>query len=305
MIIIGYHNVVVESPNAFNKIVRKEWETPEELERQIAALCKRFTIVPLRHIVNAIRNEQQIANACAITFDDGNFGTYKYGLPVLEKYNVPATFFIITGKVHEEGKYAPYYFHRLEAMLQLTANHSIDLSDFGYGVVALADDERKIEFYKKFRRQIKLTAAPEKARLDESLERQLEVPEEKIAAFLQHEVYRMMSWKQIGDLLKRGHEIGSHTRTHPSLSQIDAAQLEVEIGGSYADLRERLRLQEIPFAYPFGKPKHVSDVAVNVVKRCGYNGAVMMKEGENTPATNHYRLRRMDFNQVVSTYGEL
>jgi peptidoglycan/xylan/chitin deacetylase (PgdA/CDA1 family) len=304
MIIVGYHNVIASPPNAFNRLARKEWERQDEFERQIAALSARFEIVPLQAIVDAIRRGQQIRNACALTFDDGNLGAYQYGLPILEKYRAPATFFIITQKVCEAGKYAPYYFNRLEAMLQLAAARALDLSAFGYGAVSLADDERKAEFYKKFRRKIKITSASEKAQIDESIDRQLDVPEENIAAFLQHEVYQMMRWEQIADLRKRGHEIGSHTRTHPALSQIDAAQLEFEIAGSYADLRERLGLQEIAFAYPFGKPKHVSDAAVDAVKRAGYNCAVMTKEGENTPATNPHRLRRMDFNQAFATHGE-
>lgn len=300
MLIVNYHNILREPPNAFNRRVRKEWDTQTEFERQILALRARFKIAPLAAIVDAIRTEKAIPNVCAITFDDGNLGAHKYGLPVLTKYHVPAAFFIITQKVREADKYAPYYFDRLEAMLQLTPKNSLDLSDFGYGVVSLAGDEHKIEFYKKFRRQIKITASSEKAQIDESIDRQLGVSEERIARFLQAEAYQMMSWEEIGDLLKKGHEIGSHTRTHPSLSQIDAAQLEFEIGGSFDDLKARLGLQEIPFAYPFGKPKHFSDAAVEMVRRSGYTCGLTMKAGENVPEINLFRLRRMSFGLAVN-----
>ena len=302
MIIVNYHNVLAAAPNRLYQLLGREWEAQEEFDRQIAALQERFKIVPLAAIIDAIRRDQQIPRACAITFDDGNFGAYKYGLPVLEKYRIPATFFVITQHVRENGRYAPYYCDRIEAMLQLTTQTRLDLSDFGYDVMSLSRDEEKTAFFKEFRRRIKVTPVNEKKQIDLCLEQQLGVPEEKLAPFLEHEAYRLMGWDELVELRRRGHEIGSHTRTHPSLSQIDASALELEICGSYRDLKEKLGLQEISFAYPFGKPKHISDAAIAMVQAAGYNSGLTMKEGENTPATNLYKLRRMDFRSIKQLY---
>lgn len=298
MLIVNYHNVLASPPNAFNASLRKEWDTQAAFERQVAELASRFTIVPLHTIGEAIRRERQLHNACAITFDDGCLGAYKYGKPVLERFGATATFFIITQRVRGEQNYRPTYFDHLEALLALTTQPHLDLSVFDHGVFPLTNDEEKIAFYKEFRQRIKVTPAKEKAQIDASLEQQLKVTEEQSAKYLRHEAYQMMSWEEIEDLRRSGHEIGGHTRTHPALSQVDATELEREICGCYADLQGRLGLREIPFAYPFGKPKHISEAAIATVRRAGFSCAATMKEGVNTPATNLFKLRRVSFNSL-------
>jgi hypothetical protein len=40
----------------------------------------------------------------------------------------------------------------------------------------------------------------------------------------------LMSWKDIDELLLRGHEVGAHTMSHPILSQLSAERLAEEVG---------------------------------------------------------------------------
>ena len=112
-----------------------------------------------------------------------------------------------------------------------------------------------------------------------------------------------MSWEQAEDFLARGGAIGGHTRTHPALSQVGGAQLQDEICGSYRDLSEKLGLQKMPFAYPFGNVQHISDAAIEAVRQAGYSCAVTMYKGKNKPGVDLFQLRRMDFNRVMKKYG--
>lgn len=303
MIIINYHNILPEEPNAFFARIRREWHTQDEFERHILALRERFEFVSLQEIVEALRDRKIIPKGCAITFDDGNLGAYKYGLPVLEKYNVPASFFIITQKV-ENGKCAePAYFDWLEAILYLTSATQLDLTDFGLGISSMAEVDHKAAFFKAFRRQVKVIPAVEKRRIDIAIAQQLQVTYDRIREYLGHEAYRMMSWEQIEDFLARGGAVGGHTRTHPSLSQVDDAQLEFEICGSYQDLHERLGLKKMPFAYPFGNTQHISDAAIETTRQSGYCFAVTMCKGKNKPGIDLFQLRRMDFKRANKKFG--
>ncbi|MEQ1948153.1 MAG: polysaccharide deacetylase family protein [Bryobacteraceae bacterium] len=54
-------------------------------------------------------------------------------------------------------------------------------------------------------------------------------------------------------LLPLGMEIGAHTLTHPTLSQLDEAQLWREIGGSKQALEQILGQEVTSFCYPKGK----------------------------------------------------
>jgi peptidoglycan/xylan/chitin deacetylase (PgdA/CDA1 family) len=61
-----------------------------------------------------------------------------------------------------------------------------------------------------------------------------------------------MSWDQVEELAAAGWEIGSHTRSHPRLTAIEAGALVDELEGSRSDCEERLRRPCPSLAYPYG-----------------------------------------------------
>jgi peptidoglycan/xylan/chitin deacetylase (PgdA/CDA1 family) len=63
---------------------------------------------------------------------------------------------------------------------------------------------------------------------------------------------RGMSWEQLEQLAAAGWEIGSHTRTHPSLTSLSDADLADELRGSKQVLEERLGRPCVSLAFPFG-----------------------------------------------------
>lgn len=302
VLIVNYHNILKAPPNAFFASIRSEWHPDSVFAQQLETLMAHFTIVPLSEIVAAIARGRLYPRLCAITFDDGNLGAYRYGLPLLEKYDLGATFFIITRRVEVE-KPETGYFDWLEAQLYLTEARRIDLRSYGYGEFSLADLSQKVAFFKAFRRQIKVIPEPVKMQIDAEIARQLAVPDAALRAYLQQEAYRMMNWQQIADLQARGGEIGGHTRTHPALSQVDQATLEAEICGCYQDLRERLGPGPLPFAYPYGNPQHVSAAAVETARRAGYYCAVTMFKGKNKPGVDPFLLRRTSYERLAKKLG--
>jgi peptidoglycan/xylan/chitin deacetylase (PgdA/CDA1 family) len=61
-----------------------------------------------------------------------------------------------------------------------------------------------------------------------------------------------MSWDELGRLTAAGWEVGSHTRTHPRLTQIAGEQLRAELEGSRADCEEGMGEPCTTLAYPYG-----------------------------------------------------
>lgn len=74
-------------------------------------------------------------------------------------------------------------------------------------------------------------------------------------------------------LTEAGWEIGSHTRTHPSLPTLNREQLADEIGGSREDLIRRLGRCDT-LAYPYGL---TSAAAIDVVESSGYSAACVVR----------------------------
>lgn len=80
-----------------------------------------------------------------------------------------------------------------------------------------------------------------------------------------------MSDQEIRSLADRGHEIGSHTVSHPDLTTVSDGRVRYELDRSRSDL-ERITGREIDFfAYPFGA---YNSRVIGLVQGSGYEGAV-------------------------------
>jgi peptidoglycan/xylan/chitin deacetylase (PgdA/CDA1 family) len=101
----------------------------------------------------------------------------------------------------------------------------------------------------------------------------------------------LMSWEQIAQLHRDGHEIGSHTHTHRPFTEIDDDEVRDEALRSRETLGERLGVAPEFLAYPrgFHEERHKE-----IVRSAGYTGAcaVVLKWGDLRRA-DPYALKRM------------
>jgi peptidoglycan/xylan/chitin deacetylase (PgdA/CDA1 family) len=79
-----------------------------------------------------------------------------------------------------------------------------------------------------------------------------------------------MSWEQLDALRQAGWELGSHSHTHPRLTQVDDRTLEEELSRSRRELEERLGITCRSLAYPYGD--HDARV-VEAARTAGYETA--------------------------------
>lgn len=73
----------------------------KDFERQMHFLkSHRYNVLTLEHLASLIKEKRKIPpKTLAITLDDGYKDNYIYAFPVLKKYNIPATIFIIINEV--------------------------------------------------------------------------------------------------------------------------------------------------------------------------------------------------------------
>jgi peptidoglycan/xylan/chitin deacetylase (PgdA/CDA1 family) len=55
-----------------------------------------FNVVPLGDLVTRLERRQPLDRALAITFDDGYLDNFENAAPILQKYALPSTFFVVT-----------------------------------------------------------------------------------------------------------------------------------------------------------------------------------------------------------------
>jgi peptidoglycan/xylan/chitin deacetylase (PgdA/CDA1 family) len=100
----------------------------------------------------------------------------------------------------------------------------------------------------------------------------------------------LMGWEQLGALAAEGWELGSHSRTHPNLSQLGHGQLEDEITGSQEKIFTQTGIKTRLFAQPYGK----TNQEVDQIVRERFAGAVNTRLGLVREGNSSYHLPRID-----------
>lgn len=101
--ILLYHDFVITVPDSnsdnFNYI-----NTPQSFEENIKVLLENgYTFLSMKELddVNNGRNKLP-EKPILITMDDGYYSNYEYIYPILKKYNVKASIFVVTDKMEKE-----------------------------------------------------------------------------------------------------------------------------------------------------------------------------------------------------------
>ena len=106
----------------------------------------------------------------------------------------------------------------------------------------------------------------------------------------------MMDWDHIRELNTKGHEIGSHTRSHPILTNINnRSEIINEIQTSRTIIEEHISKDVTSFCYPNGD--HNEDVQ-SIVSDSGYSNAVITEIGINESNASLMRIKRVDIDPV-------
>lgn len=88
------------------------------------------------------------------------------------------------------------------------------------------------------------------------------------------------TWRQIGELAAAGWEVGSHTQTHPRLTQLDDASARAELNESKRECEDRIGQPCQALAYPFGD----SDRRIlELTAEAGYAGAATLDRRRANP----------------------
>jgi peptidoglycan/xylan/chitin deacetylase (PgdA/CDA1 family) len=235
----------------------------------------------------------------AVTFDDGFYGVLAHALPVLSRWGIPATVFLITGYCGSPKTGQSLDFNALEVAFRLTRREEVDFGFWGSPPHRITDLASRDDLLKQAREKLKLAPEQDRRRWYEQVLQELGVSLQEIRAYAAtQEKFRLLTWNEARQLLDAGIEIGSHTRTHRTLSRLAPDELEDEIAGACADLRSHLGLSRIPLSYPYGGAEHVGTAAPEVARRAGYTCAVSAIPGRNTPSTDRFLLRRVELRKL-------
>lgn len=100
----------------------------------------------------------------------------------------------------------------------------------------------------------------------------------------------IMDKSQVCEWLAAGHQIGSHSVSHPDLTRLPSRDAREEIQASRKCLEDTFGISVTDFAYPLGA---FDGRILEMVREAGYSTAVTSEFGVNDVGTDLYRLRRI------------
>lgn len=275
-VVLCYHRIGTNGIPLFSEL------PPRIFEAQMRYVRRRYRVLSLDDLCGEIEKPSRKEDAVAVTFDDGYRDLYSHALPVLRKYQIPATIFLPVASI-ETGQ-VPWYdriflalkvFPKDELKIDLDRPRSFRLVSLRARLATAAEIIQYLRTLPDDRRKEYCTA----------LEEQIILPQDELTD-------RMLTWDHIRTMHREGTTFGSHTMTHPVVSQLTESQLDSELGESKRTLEHRIGSPAMHFAYPFGKPADCGTAALPFLVRYGYRSAATTVEGVNEPGDNCYELRR-------------
>ena len=110
---------------------------------------------------------------------------------------------------------------------------------------------------------------------------------------------KMLSWPQIKDMSSQGIGFGSHTVSHPKLTELDDDSVGKELDQSKKIIENQLGIECRHFAYPYGL---LNERTSELVKKVGFKTACTTRSGFNNTERDPLMLHRIEVYGDDSTW---
>ena len=271
--VLIYHQVL-DAPDP----IRPSEPDTQRFEWQMALLHRYFTPLSLDEALTRLDQGTLPANAICVTFDDGYKNNLYNAQPILERYQIPAMYYVSTGFCGNDNMWN-------DRILWLFAQTTLTSVTRDGEVLDLPDwpTRRKHahETLKLFKR------LPIDARLDAVLKLYQDNGVSEQSAL-------MMTPEEVKQLSTRpGATVGAHTVNHPILKVLAAEQQRQEILQSKLTLEQWTGQVIEHFAYPNGVWNHDADqTTADIVKDLGFKSAVITNWGKANQGTDKFKIPR-------------
>jgi len=269
-----FHAVPLKSPE-----IPQDFDLPQ-FKAMLEVIRSHFTVIPLDDAVRAMKRGKLPPQTACLTFDDGYSSWMDGVVPLLERENLHATFYITTGQFAG----LPTWHERVAQAVLALPGTSFHIPGFGLPPLAIATVADRRRAYTLVEQFLKYQALESREQLLQMLEH---------AASVRTVGINVMKATQLSQLAAKGFGIGAHTHSHPILSQCDATTARNEIGQVRETLEGMLGQKVRSFAYPNGRP--MSDFTpehVAMVRSAGYEHAVTTHWGAATAETSEFEIPR-------------
>ncbi len=213
--------------------------TPADFAAQMQYLQAHFRVVSVEQVLEAVRGGRSLPpRALLLTFDDAYRDFAEHAWPVMRELGLPATLFVPTA--YPDAPARAFWWDRIHQALSTSQRDSLDCDG---AILPLHSAQQRRHAYAVLREKVKSLPHEVAMGLVDALCSQLgAAPSPNL----------VLSWDELRRLAHEGVTLGAHTRTHPLLHRLPAAQVREEAAASHADLQREIGKTLPIFAYPSG-----------------------------------------------------
>ncbi len=282
--ILAYHSVE-ETPQLTDPIFGAS-TSRVQFENHMKTLARKFRPVSLDEVLQFAQAGRQLPpGAVAVTFDDGFADNYELALPILNRYGIPASFYIMVNAV--ENGTLPWY---CRLRFAFHATNKMEWKDPVNGRTFRLDvpEERRVALQLAWDTGAKLTGSVQDRFIGGVEEALGTEPANAPHGF-------MMTWEQVRGLRKAGHTVGAHTLSHPNVAQVSVSEARSEIVESKRRLEEKLGEAIEHFSYPHPALNPCwSNQTLELTREAGYKSAVLTTSGQVRAGDEPLALKRIN-----------
>ncbi|MDZ4663265.1 MAG: polysaccharide deacetylase family protein [Bacteroidota bacterium] len=236
-------------------------------EKCINYISKTYEVALIEDLVssNEINSENKFAT---IMFDDGYKDNIEYAAPILDKYKVKASFYVVTNCIDQN---IVTWTHELEHLFQFANKTEIKMDlDFlpdELKISQLKDNSERMAYVRKLKPFLKKISHVKRNKVLEIIAQtynDVQLPK------------LMMGWKDLSELKNAGHYIGSHSVTHAMLGTMtDENEIKNELQLSGIKIKEHLGYFPQTISYPVGS---FNEATKHLAKETGYTIGLAVKQ---------------------------
>jgi peptidoglycan/xylan/chitin deacetylase (PgdA/CDA1 family) len=242
------------------------------LVRQLRSLQRLANVVPLEPALDALAAGRPLPpRAVALSWDDGYRDSLELVAPLLERFQMPATFFLVPGLLSGEVR----AWWELLAWAWARSPRSSVRWD-GQDLPVAGPAGRRSLHWLGLQLQAHSRAARDQ-RIAELLERLGPAGEPDDRRLF-------LDWSDAKKLVGKGFAIGSHSMYHAILRNEPIGEQQHDLSTSRARLEQELGVPVRLFAYPSGQANDYGPETVRAVARAGYTHAFTTRAGWNRPS---------------------
>lgn len=262
LVIFGYHRVRPNDPHFKPEFAEDVYgPTEAEFEAHLRWLKAHTDVLSEAALLERLQDPDPHPGRLAtmISFDDGYRDNYERVYPLLQRYELPAVFFVPTEAI-EARKLG--WWDEIAYLLKRAEGPALSFDGVRYPLDAASRAHSELLLYRRMQREPAAQTHDLVARLAEAVGQPR--PDREACDG------ELMTWEQLREVSSDWVTVGAHTHRHRVLATLPEAEQREEITRSKALLEEKLGRPVRSMAYPVGRYLHFTPTTQRLCKEAGY-----------------------------------